>query len=115
MVHSLRQHVRVLRPGSGIVLVFAFLLLPYLVDVTYYGDVTLTHYAQENIIDEDDARSILTKASLLAAVDEANSGVGVRFSALDVNAQVSFRAGAFLLSHHYPISESLTSRPPPVL
>ena len=115
MVHSLLQDLRTLRPGIGIVLVLAFLLLPYLVDVVYYGDFTPTHYAQENLIDEEDARSILPNASLLVAVDEANPGVGVRLLAPVVNAQTSLQAGASRLSHHYPISESLTSRPPPVL
>ena len=114
MDHSLLQHLRTLRPGSGIVLVLAFLLLPYLVDVVYYGDFTPTHYAQENTIDEEDARTIIDKPSHLVAVDEAISGIRVRLLAPDVNAQASLQAGVLLLSY-YPISESLTSRPPPPL
>jgi len=33
--------------------VVAFLALPYLVDVAFYGDYTPTHYAQEIVADED--------------------------------------------------------------
>jgi len=114
VVHSLLEHLRTLRPGSGFVLVLAFLLLPYLVDVAYYGDFTPTHYAQENSVDEEDARSIVAKASLLVAIDQAHSGVGVSPSAPVVNALGSPQAGEFLPTQ-YPFLDTLTSRPPPIL
>ncbi len=114
MQNSLLQHlIGALRPGGGIVLVLAFLLLPYLIDVAYFGDFTPTHYAQENINDEEGAHSFVAKASLSFAVDQSISGVGLRLPAPDVNPQASFQPGTLLL-FQYPISESLTSRPPPV-
>jgi hypothetical protein len=111
---SLLQDLRALRSGGGIALVLAFLLLPYLIDVAYYGDFTPTHYAQENIDDEEGARSGIAKASLLFAVDQANSGAGVRLPEPDVNTQGSLQVEAFLLSE-YLFLDPLTSRPPPLL
>ena len=114
MEHSLLQHLRALRPGGGIVLILAFLLLPYLVDVAYYGDFTPTHYAQETIDDEEGAQSAIAKASLSFAVDQAASEVGVSLSAPVVTALRSRQAGEYLPTQ-YPFLDSLTSRPPPVL
>lgn len=114
MEHSLLQHLRALRPVGGIVLILAFLLLPYLIDVAYYGDFTPTHYAQENINAEEGTHSVLAKASLLFAVDQTNSGAGVRFPDPDVTPLGSLQAGAFLLSE-YLFLDSLISRPPPLL
>ena len=114
MERNLLDFVRAFRPGTGIVLVLAFLVLPYLVDVAYYGDFTPTHYAQETIDDGEDAESYVAKASLLLfAVDQANSGVRVSLPAPLVNTQESHQAGAFLLA--LSLSESLISRPPPAL
>ena len=113
MEYSLLQHLRALRPG-GIVLILVFLLLPYLVDVAYYGDVTPTHYAQETIDDEEGAHSAIAKASLLFAVDQATSGAGVSFAGPNVTPQGSLQAGAFLLSEQLFL-DSLISRPPPLL
>jgi hypothetical protein len=112
--HSLLQNLRALRPGGGTILILAFPLLPYLVDVAYYGDFTPTHYAQETIDDEEGADSVVAKASLLPTADQANSEAGVSLPELDVNLQGSLQAGAFLLSE-YHFLDSLTSRPPPVL
>jgi len=110
---SLLQDLRALPPGGGIVLVFVFLLLPYLIDVAYYGDFTPTHYAQENLDNEESAHSAVAKASLLFAHDQAMSGAGVRFPGPDVTPQDSLQAGDFLLSEHLFL-DSLISRPPPL-
>lgn len=114
MRNSLLQDLRALRPGGGIILVLAFLLLPYLIDVVYFGDFTPTHYAQENINDEEGAHSVLARASLLFALAQANSGAGVRFPDPDVTPLGSLQSGAVLLSE-YLLLDSLISRPPPLL
>ena len=113
----LLQSLRDFRPGSGGVLVLAFLLLPYLVDVAYYGDFTATHFAQKNVNDGKEGEEDLFadgKALRFLADDQAHSGVKVGLSPLDIYTQCSGPARA-VISPHYLFVASLTSRPPPAL
>ena len=117
MKRQLVQSLRDFRPGSSGVLVLAFLLLPYLVDVAYYGDFTPTHFAQKNVNDGEDGEEDLFadgRGSPFFADDQAHSGVEVGLSSLDSYTQSSALASAVLPSHYLFVA-SLTSRPPPAL
>ena len=39
--------------SRNLLLIFAFLVLPYFVDVAWFADFTPTHFAQGNVVDED--------------------------------------------------------------
>lgn len=100
--------------GTRVVLfVIALLALPYIIDVAYYGDFTPTHFAQENLIDEDPEALDDKGLSLIAddqddAVDikisshaQRHTGTRDRFSAGDVSPPQNL------------VAASLISRPPP--
>ena len=117
MKRRLVQSLRDFRPGSSGVLVLAFLLLPYFVDVAYYGDFTATHFAQKNSTDGEDGEEDLSadgRGSPFFADDQAHSGVEVGLSPLDSYTQCSAPTSA-VLPPHYLFVASLTSRPPPTL
>lgn len=109
MKHRLFQYFGGVRGGSFI-LILAFLLLPYVVDVAYYGDLTPTHSAQENIKKSDDDGSY-AQDSYLCADDQAHSGEAgltlhdpvVQYYALEKT----------IFPPQYLYLASLASRPPP--
>ena len=98
--------------GGGCALILAFLLLPYLVDVAYYGDLTPTHYAQENLESENDLTN--TEKSVLCDDGREYSSVEANFTLLDAGTLCPTPAQAVFTSHYLFIT-SLTSRPPPSL
>lgn len=61
------------RQGRGsLALIFAFLVVPYFVDVAWFGDFTPTHFAQENFIDED----IQFVVNVPSSAHDQNDGLG---------------------------------------
>lgn len=117
MKRRLVQSLRDFRPGSSGVLVLAFLLLPYLVDVVYYGDFTASHFAQKNSTDGEDGEEDLFAGGRVlpfSVDDHAHSAVEVGLSPLDSYTQCSAPTSA-VLPPHYLFVASLTSRPPPTL
>lgn len=99
--------------GGSCALILAFLLLPYLVDVAYYGDLTPTHYAQESLKTNDVAR-FDAQESLLCADDRAHSREA-EFTLQDAGTQCSAPLRAVFPPPQYLSLASLTSRPPPAL
>lgn len=101
------------RGRKGVVLALALFVLPYLVDVAYYGDFTPTHFAQENAIEED----------ILSLDDKGASHVGdqqdnVVASEIVIPVEpctcMQDRPPAGSpFPRQYLISASLISRPPP--
>ena len=97
--------------GRSCVTILAFLMLPYLVDVAYYGDFTLTHYAQENSIEGetdnlsdvqmpdggDQEQTLKIETSLKGALTILRSTLPIVFPP------------KYLLAHPH------TSRPPPAI
>lgn len=112
MIRELLQYLRGVR-GAGCVLILAFLLLPYLVDVAYYGDLTPTHYAQESLNNKKDVDRVDAQEFPLCADDPAHAGEA-GFTLQDAGAQCSHPPST-VLSPHYLFVVSLTSRPPPAL
>ena len=112
MTGELLQYLKGVR-GGGYALILCFLLLPYLVDVAYYGDLTPTHYAQENSNDGEKVDSSDDQASLLCADDQAYSGEA-GFTIQDVGTPCNAPPRA-VLPPPYLFLAALTSRPPPAL
>lgn len=100
--------------GSIFVLTVAFLLLPYLVDVAFYGDFTATHFAQENLNDGEEDLFADGTASPCLTDTQAKLGAGVGLLPQDVYAPCSHETGT-ALTPQYLFVALLTSRPPPAL
>jgi hypothetical protein len=99
--------------GGGCALILTFFLLPYLVDVAYYGDFTPTHSAQESVDTKNEVDRFEYQKSLLCADDQAYSG-GDSFRLQDVGTRCSSPANS-VAPPHYLFVASHTSRPPPTL
>ena len=121
MTRRLLQHFRDFRPGgSALVLVLTFLLLPYLVDVAYYGDFTANHFVKKHVNDvedgeegEEDLLGVATVAPHLVE-DQEPSRVAIGLPPSNVHTSWSHPAEV-VLTHECLFIISLTSRPPPVL
>jgi hypothetical protein len=106
------QYFRGVRRGTC-VLILAFLILPYIVDVAYYGDLTPTHYAQENLtegkkVDLSDART-----SLLYADDQEQSiEAGITLQDAPTTCRPPVWA---VFPPQYLLFSWCTSRPPPAI
>jgi len=98
--------------GGTCAFVLAFLLIPYLVDVAYYGDFTPTHYAQENISLDDDDRSD-AQESLICPVDQQDTGGND--SLQHAEDHVAYKLDQSIVPPEHLFIISLTSRPPPTL
>ena len=106
------QRDRCCRPSGSCVLVLAFLLLPYLIDVTYYSDSTPTDYAQEN--PEEGKDSKFADKQLPVPHHNTCSSIGTNLPPPGVHAPCSFPAGTVLIAQYLFVT-SITSRPPPVI
>ena len=100
-------------PGENCVLILAALMLPYLVDVAYFGDLTPTHYAQENVIEETKVDLSDVQISLLYVDDQAESietGITLQDAPTTCSSRVQtvFPRQSLLSTWH-------TSRPPPAI
>ena len=122
MKRRLLQSLRYCRPGGGSVLVLAFLLLPYLVDVAYYGDFTATHFAQKKLNSDGENNGENGEEDLLGdgpaspvlADNQAKFKVGIGLPLSDVYA-LCRRPAETVFAPQYLFVVSLTSRPPPTL
>jgi len=99
--------------GGSCGLILALLMLPYLVDVAYYGDLTPTHYAQENLVDgeTDDLSDVQT--SLLNVNDQEQSiETGITLQGTRTTYKSPVWGG---LPPQYLFSAHHISRPPPAI
>lgn len=99
--------------GGGCALILAFLLLPYLVDVAYYGDLTPTHSAQESVDTKNEVDRFDDQKSLLCGDSQAHSGE-TRFKLQDAGMHCGYPTST-VVPPHYLFVTSRTSRPPPTL
>ena len=113
MKRRLLQHLRGFRGGSG-VLVIAFLLLPYFVDVAYHGDGDPTPYAQAIVTDGQEDDSAEDEDSLLPADDQEKSVIELGLTLRDASTQRGDPART-VFPLQYLFLAALTSRPPPAL
>ncbi|MEI8016500.1 MAG: hypothetical protein WCH20_16900, partial [Nitrospira sp.] len=88
------------------------LLLPYFVDVAYYGDFTPTHSAQESVDTKNEVDRFDDQGSLLCADSQAHSGEA-RFRLQNVGTHCGCPAA--VIPPYYLFVASRTSRPPPTL
>ncbi len=94
-------------------LVLALLVLPYLIDVAYYGDFTPTHFAQENLINED-ADPIEDKELLVISTHEGDADlVKFGFAAAPLLWILERFSVRDVSSPQHLSSVSVISRPPP--
>ena len=112
MTRELLQYFRGVR-GGGCVLILAFLLLPYLVDVAYYGDLTPTHYAQESVDNKNEVDRFDIQKSPLCANGQAHSGE-TSLTLQDAGTQCSTPTRTIFPPKNLFLA-SVTSRPPPNL
>lgn len=107
------QHCKPVRGKWGIVLFLSLLVLPYLVDVAYYGDFTPTHFAQENLIDENP--EALDDKGLSLIADDQDDAVVIKISSpAQWHTRTQNRSFARDVSPpQYLVAASLISRPPP--
>lgn len=99
----------------GFGLAILFFLVPYLVDVAYYGDSTPTHYAQANFSDGEEAFVLDGKAALGLSLDQEHSaGAGVRLAVHLPGLSISCPFLAVFSPRYLSFSTHL-SRPPPVI
>ena len=116
MKHWSLQIPFICRPKPlGLGLVILFLLVPYLVDVAYYGDYTPTHYAQANFSDGEEADSFDEKVAPGLTLDQEGSAedsvrLAVYLSCLSIacSSQTVFSPRYWSFSTHL-------SRPPPAI
>lgn len=108
------QHRRNSRlTNSAGILVIALLALPYLLDVAYYGDFTPTHFAQENLIDEN-PEALDDKELSIIATDQDEAVVIKVSSPAQRHSSTQHRcSGGDVSPPQYLIAASLISRPPP--
>ncbi|HTL62501.1 MAG TPA: hypothetical protein VL261_12710 [Nitrospira sp.] len=69
MIHGLSQYVGCVQRRLFLV-ILAFLSLPYLVDLAFLGDLTPTHYAQENTNNAREEIDLLDGTASLPHVTE---------------------------------------------
>ena len=100
--------------GAGGILVLAFLFLPYCVDIGWYGDLTPSHFAQENSNDSKESDPTVEKAYLHFVLDHAPSIETGHACLRIVNSRYRC-SDRVMLSPQYLPAFSHTSRPPPVL
>jgi hypothetical protein len=111
MKHRLFQYLESFQGGSCF-LILAFLLLPYLIDVAYYGDLTPTDSAQEKLKECEDDR-FKPHSSFLYPNDQEYSGeADVARQAEDYVAHSPAKA---ISRPQYLFIASRISRPPPAL
>ena len=108
----LLRHTRGFRQSAkSVVLGLAFIAIPYIVDVAFLGDLTPTHFAQENIVESKDPQVLGEKGPvsdtsdglLIAQYSDSSASSEVR-----VNFPGTTFCPTFILT-----SASLGSRPPP--
>ena len=111
-----RKHPRQTHRSQGFLLVIiALLALPYLMDVIYYGDFTPTHFAQENLIEEESQLFDDEDSSWLGTdqLHPAHHGILVLLELPAFSPELLSTSD--LVLPHYLITASFISRPPPVL
>ena len=113
MKQRLLQHLRGFRGGSG-ALVLAFLLLPYLVDVSYHDGGDSTQDTHTNIHDGQAVDPSEAEDSLFSADDQEKSVVELGLTLWDAYTQCGYSART-VFPLQYLFLAALTSRPPPVL
>lgn len=93
----------------------ALLALPYLVDVVYFGDFTPTHFAQENLIEEEIQNFGEEDVSWPAEshVPTVRGDILLRYERFISSLELLSWENCFPLQ--YLIAVSRTSRPPPAL
>ena len=112
MTRELLKYFRLVR-GGGCALILAFLLLPYLVDVACYQDLTPSHSAHESVDNKTEVDRFDTQKSLLCPEDQASSGEDrIRLQA--VGTRCSFPVNAVVPLHSLLVPSHI-SRPPPTL
>lgn len=101
------------RSGSGI-LILVILLLPYCVDIAWYGDFTPTHYAQEKESVKDGKED--GPASEGAALPIAFDHIGSNKPRIAFQAVVGHYGSTFSAAGppRYLLDFFLASRPPPI-
>lgn len=101
--------------GRSIVLLLAFTLLviPYLVDVVYLGDLTPTHFAQEFETEDQDCQTTfdIGFVSTTSVIDD--SGFDEVSPSLRPPGALLAVASAKIFLLQYLASAALISRPPP--
>jgi len=116
MKRRLLSCLKGLQSGSRAALVLAFLLLPYVVDVAYYGDFTAVHFAHQNSKDtqneEEDLFADGPTSSFLVE-HQANPRAQVGLLPSDLHASRSHEAEPVLTREHLLITQHI-SRPPPI-
>jgi hypothetical protein len=95
-----------------ILLILAFLSLPYLVDVAFFGDLTPTHYAQENASNSQQKVDLLDGTAALPYLSEQLHGGILAVTLRDVSiARRSAVPIIFPLEHLFSAYHPF--RPPP--
>jgi hypothetical protein len=89
-------------------------MLPYLVDVAYYGDGALTPYTQAIVTDGQDVDPSEDEDSLLPADEQENFVVELGLTLRDTSTQCD-DPPRIVFPLQYLFLAALTSRPPPVL
>ncbi len=111
-VKMLLRHSRGFRQSTNsVVLGLAFIAIPYIVDVAFLGDLTPTHFAQENIVESKDPQVLDEKGPVSDTSDElliAQYSDSSASSEVRVNLSGTTFCPTFTLT-----SASLVSRPPP--
>ena len=101
--------------GSCLVLIIAFLLLPYLLDVAYYGDLTPTHFAQESPTDAEEDLLGDPTGPPLQADDHTKAGMDTEVSPpVFIGSFFSDRYSPHVTLRRLDVA-SFVSRPPPAL
>jgi hypothetical protein len=97
-----------------VLLIIAFLSVPYLLDVAFYGDFTPTHFAQETTVrantDGPSDHSLASGWPDGRIVEVVAAGLPV---SRPLTKEFDLLAAAVFRFSHHP-SASLISRPPPI-
>ena len=99
----------------GLGLVILFLLVPYLVDVAYFGDYTPTHYAQANFSDGEEASFFDGKPALALTLDQVHSAeASLHLAMYFPCVSTAFPSLEVFYPRYWSFSTHL-SRPPPAI
>ncbi len=104
----------VIKVGLGVFFAI-FVMLPYLVDVAYPGDLSPSHFAQEFVGDGEELDSSDGKSHLTASPDQWYQ-VGLSQAALKTSqCWLLFHAHTSASPHALLLASLTTSRPPPTV
>jgi len=96
--------------GNTLLIIVVLLVVPYVVDVGFYGDFTPTHFSQANLIEND----YLDDADFSSDNHKNSNLIGLlRSSPSGISKQDAVSTDTWCPLPGYPITVCLISRPPP--